>query len=149
PDDPRITYIKSIATPADIGRNPSTWKRLTSFVTGESGDREAFEKPIGIALDETGNLCLTDTGNNSIYFCDLAHKYWRRSQRVNKTPFSSPVAVARRNSTFYVADSEQGKVFAFEDNGRDALTLSAPLQRPVGLAIAGDALFVVDSQAHA
>ena len=148
PDEPRIAYIKSIASPADIGRSPSNWKRITSFITGESGDREALEKPFGLALDETGNLCLTDTGNNSVYYCDLVRKSWRRSHRVNKTPFTSPVAIVRRNSIFYVADSELGEVFAFEENGREVFALSAPLQRPVGLASAGDGLFVVDSQAH-
>ena len=76
PDDPRISYVKSISTPADIGRSQSGWKRVVGFITGESAEGEGLMKPFGIALDETGNLCLTDTGNNSVYFTDFGRKQW-------------------------------------------------------------------------
>jgi len=149
PDEPRIAYVKSIATPADIGRSPSSFKRMVGFITGESAERDNMVKPFGVALDETGNLCLTDTGNNSVLYCDLLHKQWRRWPGVDKTRFASPVAIVKKNGTFYVADSELGKVIAFDENNRALFTITEPLQRPAGLALAGDSLFVVDSQAHA
>src|SRR5215471_15433861 len=65
PDEPRITYVRSISTPADIGRTPSGWKRVVGFITGGPAEQESLMKPFGIALDETGNLCLTDTGNKA------------------------------------------------------------------------------------
>src|SRR5437870_284512 len=78
PEAPRIRYVKSIASPADIGRSPSRWKRVVRFITGDSGERENLSKPFGVALDEAGNLCLTDTGNNTVCYCDLARRQWRR-----------------------------------------------------------------------
>src|SRR5438093_451015 len=37
PDAPRIRYVRSIASPADIGQGPSRWKRIVRFVTGDTG----------------------------------------------------------------------------------------------------------------
>lgn len=149
PDAPRIRYEKSISNPADIGRSPSTWKRVAGFFTGEAAERKSLVKPFGIALDEAGNLCLTDTGNNSVCYIDFERKQWTRWQGVGKARFACPVAIARRNGVFYVADSELGKVIAFGENGHEVFTIAAPLQRPAGLATSGDSLVVADSLAHA
>src|SRR5215475_7720902 len=91
PDPPRVTYVKSISDPGDIGRSPSAWKRVVGFITGGSSERERLLKPFGIALDEAGNVCLTDTGNNTVCHLDLAGKRWRRWSAVGKTSFLSPV----------------------------------------------------------
>src|SRR5439155_10969607 len=84
-----------------------------------------------------------------VCFADFAKKRWVRYPGAGKTRFASPVAVARRNGIFYVADSELGKVFAFGDDGKARFEIADPLKRPVGLAIANGALYVVDVQAHA
>ena len=149
PDEPRVRFVRSIASPVDLGHSPSIWKRVGRFFTGETGEREHLLKPFGVALDEAGNLCVTDTGNNTVCYCDFARKQWRRWEGVGKTNFLSPVAVARRNGIFYVADSELGRVFAFGDDGKEVFTISRPLQRPAGLTLAGDSLVVADAQAHA
>src|SRR5215472_14159803 len=96
PDPPRVTYIKSISNPSDIGRSPSALKRVVRFITGGPSEREGLLKPFGIALDEVGNICLTDTGNNTAYHLDLAGKRWRRWSAAGKKLFMSPVAIACR-----------------------------------------------------
>lgn len=149
PDEPRVVYVRSIRSPRDIGQNPSLFTRVGHWITGEKSGSLSLQKPFGLALDESGNLCIADTGADRIYFCDFARRQWRNYDGVGKTRFASPVAVARRNKIFYVADSQPGKVFAFGDNGKPVWEISSPLVRPVGLATAGDALAVVDSQAHA
>jgi len=148
PDQPRVVFVKTISGPADIGQTPSVWRRFANWVTGETGESLRFQKPFGVALDETGNLCVTDTGANTVCYCDFARKQWRRWKTAGEIQFQSPVAVARRNGIFYVADSQLGKVLAFRDSGRLAFEIASPLKRPVGLAIDGDALVVADSQAH-
>lgn len=149
PDEPRVAYLRSIHSPGDIGQTPSFFTRVGHWMTGEKGQGLSLQKPFGLALDESGNLCITDTGADRICFCDFIRKQWRIYDSVGKTRFASPVAVARRNGVFYVADSQLAKVFAFSDDGKPLWEISAPLVRPVGLAIADDALAVVDSQAHA
>ncbi|PWU14684.1 MAG: 6-bladed beta-propeller [Verrucomicrobia bacterium] len=148
PDQPRIRYVRSIATPADIGSGPGRWKRVVNFFTGETTEEERFAKPFAVALDEAGNLCLADTGKNAVYYFDLAHKKWHRWTAAGKQAFAFPVAVACRKGVFYVADSELGKILAFGEDGREVLTIAAPLQRPAGLAFLGDSLIVADSQAQ-
>jgi DNA-binding beta-propeller fold protein YncE len=148
PDEARVAFVKTISGPADVGQSLSVWHRLSNWVTGETGESQRLQKPFGVALDESGNLCLTDTGNGTVCYCDFARKQWRSWKAAGKIRFQSPVAVARRNGIFYVADSELGEVLAFRDDGRLVFEISKPLQRPVGLAIAGDALVVADSQAH-
>ena len=149
PDEARIAYVGSISSPADIGLSPSGFKRAMNFLTGTAPERHRFIKPLGIALDESGNLCVTDTGNNTVSYLDLKKKTWRHWEAVGKTRFAAPVSIARKTGIFYVADSELGKVFVFGEDGREVLTISKPLQRPVGLAISGESLAVVDSQTHA
>jgi DNA-binding beta-propeller fold protein YncE len=148
PDEPRIAYVKSIATPRDIGRSPSAWKRAISFITGAADERESLVKPLGIALDEAGNVCITDTGNNTVCYLDLAGKRWRRWAAAGKTRFESPVSVARAGDIFYLADSELGIVLAFREDGREVFRISSPLKRPAGVAVVGDSLAVADSAAH-
>jgi len=149
PDEPRITCVQNIHGPRDIGQRPSAWRAVANWITGDTGESLNLHKPFAVALDETGNLCLTDTDDKLVCYVAFSHKKWRRYDGVGKIKFSSPVAVARRNGIFYVADSELARVFAFGENGKAVFEISAPLKRPVGLAIAGDALYVVDSQAHA
>jgi sugar lactone lactonase YvrE len=149
PDEPRVVYLRSLRSPADVGQSPSFFKRLGNWITGENGASVSLQKPFGLALDETGNLCVTDTGANRVYYCDFNRKQWRSFDGVGKTKFTSPVAVARKDGVFYVADSQLGKVFAFRDNGKAVWEISTPLARPVGLAIANDSLAVVDSKTHA
>lgn len=148
PAEPRLAYVESIVGPADIGQGPSLWSQVSVWFSGKSAQREHLLKPFGVALDENGNLCLTDTGAGTVCYCDFARKHWRRWDSIGKTRLLSPVAVARQNGIFYVADSELGKVFAFGDDGREVFEISAPLERPAGLAIAPGTLYVADSQTH-
>jgi len=149
PNEPRIAYVESLRGPRDIGQMPSRFRTLENWITGESAENLNLRKPFAVALDEKGNLCVTDTDARLVCFLDFARKNWRQYTGVGKMKFASPVAVARRNGTFFVADSELGKVFAFGDNDKLLFELGAPLKRPVGLAITAESLFVVDSQAHA
>jgi len=149
PDQPRIAYVRSVHMPRDIGQSLSVFTRIGHWITGENSSSQALQKPFGLAVDESGNLCVTDTGSKLVCFLDFKNKKWRRYAAVGKTAFDSPVAVARHNGIFYVADSGLGEVLVFGNNGKPIFTITQPLLRPVGLAIAGDSLAVVDSQSHA
>jgi DNA-binding beta-propeller fold protein YncE len=149
PDQPRITYVRSLHNPRDIGQSLSIFTRFGHWLTGENGESVALQKPFGLALDESGNLCIADTGANLICYLDFKNRKWRRYPAAGKTTFVSPVAVMKHNGIFYVADSALGKVLAFRENGKSAFEMTNSLTRPVGLAINGDSLAVVDSQAHA
>jgi len=149
PNEPRIAFVGNLQGPHDIGQSRSVWHVMADWVTGDTGENLNLRKPFAVAVDESGNLCLTDTDARLVCYADFTKKKWRRYAGVGPTRFSSPVAVARRHGVFYVADSELAKVFAFGDDGHAIFEISAPLKRPVGLTLTADALYVVDSVAHA
>ncbi len=148
PDDAAVVYVRDISRPADIGAKPPFFSRLADWITGVGRDKGRLDKPFGLALDDAGNLLVTDTGANAVCFLDLSRKKWIRWESVGKIRFQSPVAVARHGPTIFVADSALGKVLAFDEKGKLQFEITRELERPSGLAILGDKLFVTDSKRH-
>ncbi|MEW6719742.1 MAG: 6-bladed beta-propeller [Thermodesulfobacteriota bacterium] len=149
PADARVVYVRSVAAPGDLGMRPSFFRRVANFLTGGRDGTEPLVKPFGIALDEDGNLCVTDTGVGAVSFFDLGGNRYRRFEEIGKLRFVAPVAVVKRNGIFYVADSGLASVLAFDTQGNLRIRIQAELERPSGLAIAGEKLYVADAQAHA
>jgi sugar lactone lactonase YvrE len=148
PAAPCVVYVKSISGPADLGIKPPVLSRFADWITGSGHDRSRLQKPFGLALDDAGNLLLTDMGANAVCCFDRAGKKWLRWEQAGKTRFASPVAVARHRDTVFVADSVLGKVLAFNLKGKLLFEITRELERPSGLAISRDKLYVADSQRH-
>jgi sugar lactone lactonase YvrE len=148
PAEPRIIYVRNITSPADLGIKRPVLSRVAGWITGASADSAQFVKPFGVALDDAGNLLVTDTGANVACCLDRARKKWLRWQQAGKTRFECPVAIARRGNTAFVADSVLAKVFALDEKGKLLFEITRELERPSGLAVAGDRLFIADAQRH-
>jgi len=148
PAQPDIVYVRQIAIPKDIGAKAPFFTRLANAITGTPADAKQLVRPFGLSLDADGNLVITDTGANAVYLLDLTHKKWLRWNTVDGNPFVVPVAAVHHAQTCFVADSGLGKVIAFDEKGRKQFELTTGLARPVGLAIMGDRLLVVDSELH-
>ena len=148
PAEPCVVFVQSITCPADVGIKPPTLKRFARWITGGDQDTGQLVKPFGIALDEAGDVLVTDTGANVVCCLDRARKKWWRWEQAGKTRFASPVAVARHRDTVFVADSGLGKVLAFELSGKLLFEITRELERPSGLTISGEKLFIVDAQRH-
>ncbi len=148
PAEPYIVYVRALAGPPDIGVKPFVLLRFANWITGVRADKNNLDKPFGLSLDAAGNLLVTDTGANTVSYLDLAHKKWRQWNSVGKQHFLSPVAAVHHGQTFYVADSALGKVLAFDEKGKSRFAITNELERPAGLALAGDRLIIADSQRH-
>jgi hypothetical protein len=148
PAEPRVAYVRSIQSPADLGIKRSMFKRVAAWISGVGSESAQFVKPFYVALDDAGNLLLTDTGANAVCCLDHSRKKWLRWEQAGKIRFQSPVAAARHRDAIYVADSGLGKVLVFSPEGKLRVEITRELERPAGLAIAGDKLFVVDAQRH-
>lgn len=149
PEVPRISYVQSILRPADIGIKFSAFTRFGHWVTGSEKGNEPLLKPFGLALDESDNICVTDTGANAVCYYDRAKKKWHRWTKLGNVRLALPVAVAKRNGTFFVADSVLARVIAFNEGGKIIFQITNHLGRPSGLAILNERLFVADAQRHA
>ncbi len=148
PDPERVTYVRSVCSPADLGIKVSVFGRIGRWLTGSDKGNEMLVKPFGIAVDELDNICVTDTGTATITYFDRAKKKARRWGKVGTIRFVSPVAVARHNGLFYVADSGLGNVVVFNEAGKLVQQITNHLERPSGLAVLKNQLYVVDSQRH-
>jgi hypothetical protein len=148
PEEPRIGYVQAITRPDDLGIKRSSLSRFARWVTGSGKGSEMLVKPFGIAVDDKDNLCLTDTGANTVCYFDRANKKWHRWDHLGKLRFISPVAIAKLNDVFYVADSGRGSVVAFNEGGKLLFEITNKLERPSGIAIVAGQLFVTDSRRH-
>ena len=147
PAEPRVAYVQSIAGPADAGVRPSRWGRFVRLLTGADKGAEGLVKPMGIGVDDAGILSVTDTGAGAVCLFDRPHARYLRWLSIGQIKLVSPVAVVSKDGTFFVADSALQKVLAFDGNGMLLFELPG-LERPSGLAIQGEKLFVVDAQVH-
>src|SRR5208283_5339393 len=100
-------------------------------------------------LDEHDNLCVTDTGTRTVSYYDRTRKKSRCWSEVGGIRFGLPVAVAKRNECFYVADTALGQVVVFNEAGKVLRRITNHLERPAGLAVVKEQLCVADSQRHA
>lgn len=149
PQSARIAYERSIGAPADLGVKRSAFGRFADWLTGETRGSGAFVRPFGVALDEAGNLCVTDTASRSVGCFDGEKAKWYRWDHLGKLDFESPVGVAKAGDVLYVADSGLREVIVFEVSGKIRFRLREPLLRPVAVLVAGERLLVADSELHA
>lgn len=144
PAAPRIRYVGSLG--ADLDVKPSRWSRVWNAVTGKGTVSAQLIRPLGIALDEAGNICLADPGAGAVFLLDNTRGRLIRWTRIGDIEFSSPVAVAKRGDTIFVADTGRGDVVAFTQDGGLLFDITNTLVRPAGLALAGNRLLVADAQ---
>lgn len=144
----RIITVGTYSSAAELGMGPTMADRILTFFTGASRGRERFSQPFGLAVDEEGNLCLSDTGTKAVWFFDLKRSRGLRWDEIDRVPFGQPVAVAKARGILYVADAGLGQVVAFDVAGHARFRLKTPLIRPAGLALFGEKLYVADAGAH-
>ncbi len=148
PEPPRISYVRSLARPADLGIKRSGFSRFGQWLTGSQKGNEDFVKPFGLAFDENDNLCVTDTGANTVSYYDREARKWHAYEKAGKLRFGSPVGVAKRGTILFVADSGLGSLLGFDVDGKLRFQMTNRLERPSGIALLPDELVVSDAQRH-
>ena len=144
PEPPRIRFVENLARPTDFGFKQSALRRFSNWLFGSQKGDVPFQAPFAIALDESGNLALTDMAFATVGCYERKEKKWYQWQEIGGVRFRSPVGVAKHGRTIFVADSELGVVLAFDLKARLQFIIDAPLKRPVGLCVTGDHLCVAD-----
>ncbi|MFQ5852444.1 MAG: 6-bladed beta-propeller [Candidatus Binatia bacterium] len=149
PENPRIQYIRSIATPEDLGITKSFFSKVFEFFFGKSEER--VRQPYGVASDSEGRVYIADSGLRIVHVFDLpGGKYWS-IRGTSQEEFQFPVGVALdKEGRLYVSDAERGVVIGFDRGGSAFLRISEGLQRPAGLAfnLKNGLLYVTDVLRH-
>jgi DNA-binding beta-propeller fold protein YncE len=150
PAQPRVRFVRNVASPADWGLTRGAMQGVIDRFTGEKPFR--FVRPTGVAQRD-GTLYVADPGAQALVILDMSQSREIVVSRVGNEALASPVAVALGpDGGVIVADSALGKVFVLDAKGalRHAIGGESRLTRPAGLAYDAGArrLYVADAAAH-
>ncbi len=151
----KLTFERSFGSEKDVLGKPGFWTRVVNVVAGEP-EYKWVVRPYSIAVDSRGRAVVTDPGAAGIHIFDIArHKYKfieRKDQE--KDAMRAPQCVALdAQDNIYVTDSEAGKIFVFDANGRYRHALGSLkggegyFKRPTGIAVdsAAQRIYVTDT----
>ncbi len=166
-DGRKLVWETSFASDRDIKKKPGFWTKVLNVVAGEP-DRYFMVRPYSIAVDSHGRAIVTDPGAMGIHIFDFEqHKYKFIDHKKEKEPLRSPQCVAvDAADNIYVTDSETGRIFVFDPNGKFKRTIGSLkrgegfFKRPTGIAVDSaaqriyvsdtlrDQIFVLDMNGH-
>jgi hypothetical protein len=150
PAQARLTFVRSISRPVDLGFTKGFFARLVEVIFGE--EQEHLVRPISV-VDVNKVLYVGDPGAGGVHEFDRTAGRYRliRAEGGNRLP--SPVGLAvGEGGAVYVADSALGAVFVIKPNQQYALRLpiAEVLTQPTGIAFDSVTreLYVVDTSSH-
>ena len=149
PDQARVRFIMSLATPADAGVRRSTFRRFLDAVFGHAESRVL--QPYGVAVDAARRVYVSDTRAHGVHVFDPGRRRYEFIRSVGRTALRTPTGITvDGGGNLYIADSELGVVFSLDPSRRERWRTRQPLLRPTGLALnsADSLLYVVETQGH-
>lgn len=146
PAPPRVRYLHTIESAADLGFEVPAVEKLFALVVGK-GDT-SLTRPYGIAV-KGRLLAIADPGAGVVHLLDLKGQYHKRLFLVGETSLISPVGIAIGGEYLFVSDSALNKVFVLDLQGVLVRELDG-LERPTGLAFDPETqrLYVAETLAH-
>ncbi len=152
PLEPRIRYVASYATPADVGREKGFWRKVWEFIRGED-EFEKVLRPMAVTTDSQERILVADTRLKRVHIFDRRKKEYSYIAQTGKETFLLPIGIAvDGRDHIYIADGERKKIFVFRPDGEFDHVLRGldELGRPSSLAIDRDRqrLYVADVTRH-
>jgi DNA-binding beta-propeller fold protein YncE len=135
PAPPRIEFVQSLATGADVGTGRSAGNWLLDLVGGPRPARDRLAEPMGVAVSDDGaRVYVADHAQDTVFVFDLAKG---RVRRLGPEPIGRPlgVAVDGEERVWVVEQARRGVSLFAPDGRRLAFVGHATLERPVGLAL--------------
>jgi len=148
PAPARISYVRAIEKPQDIGVTKGFFTKVFEFIAGARNDE--MIKPYGITVDSTGRIISVDTSLKRIHIYDLQNHDYTYIDEAGNFILSTPIAATvDADDNIYVTDSSAGTVFVYNKKGKFLRALTG-LTRPTGIAIdkVAKKMFVADTGAH-
>jgi DNA-binding beta-propeller fold protein YncE len=155
PDAPRIRYVGSLSTEADLKAAKSPLASLGEVLFGKNSVRSMLSPYAVYANGSRVFVC--DSNAQVVHAFDLetrAYAQWRPDSEGSASTlrFSQPIGItADPEGRLYVSDSVAATIFIFDPSGRCLGDIGfGTLKRPSGIAFdaAGDRLLVVDTGHH-
>lgn len=150
PATPRVRLAALFPDPDAPPPPRSRWRALLELVTGidpEERKRDALVRPFGVAVTPDGATLVADPDAPAVVRVDAKGAVSRLACK--KREWSSPMAVAPGPAgAVYVVDAGAAEIVRIEPDGRCAALGAGSLERPVGVAVDGERLVVVDPPRH-
>jgi DNA-binding beta-propeller fold protein YncE len=151
----KLSYERSFSNEYDVKPKRGFWTKVLDVVIG-APDYKSMVRPYGIATDSKGRIIITDPGAHGVHIFDFAKEKYKflSRQDTEKNPLVSPQCVTvDAQDKIYVTDSESGKIFVFDSNGKFERTIGSLkygegfFKRPTGIAVdsAAQRIYVSDT----
>ncbi|MHC4356668.1 MAG: 6-bladed beta-propeller [Planctomycetota bacterium] len=151
PERPRIRYLGTLSTEADLKREVSLGQGLGELFFGKK-EIGVLVAPYAVAVDAESRLFAADTAGAVIHIFDLrTRKYKQFSELGGDQKLAKPVGLTLIGDWVYVVDSALRKVCVFDKNGRFIFSFGSDrFARPSGIAYwPGDkTVYVADTAGH-
>lgn len=147
PYEARIRFIQSISSSLDFGIKKNWLKKVIDSLTGKEESENLMLRPHGIYVQEE-KIYVTDPGLFLVHIFDQKKKNYFQITDTKNQHLISPIGVAIDiNGKIYISDSYLKKIFIFNDDGKYLGEIGSDkvFERPTGLAIYKDRLYVVDT----
>ncbi len=150
----RLTFERSFRSEREVKPKRGFFAKVIDVVAG-APDYHGMVRPYSVVTDSHGRIIVTDPGAFGVHIFDFEQqKYKFLSRREAKEPLESPQCVAvDRQDNIYVTDSDAGKIFVFNANGKFQRTIGSLkggegfFKRPTGIAVDSDSqrIYVSDT----
>ncbi len=151
----KLTYERSFSLEREVKPKRSFWTKVIDVIAGEP-DFHYLVSPYSVVTDSHGRIIVTDTAARGVHIFDFTlQKYKFLSRRdTDRDPLMVPqCAAVDAQDNIYVTDSETGRIFVWDANGKFRRTIGSLkggegyFKRPTGIAVdsAAQHIYVTDT----
>jgi len=151
----KLSFERSFSTDRDVKPKKGFFTKVFDFVVGEP-DLHFLVRPYSVVTDSRGRIIVTDPGAQGVHIFDFAQQKYKFIERRDKSKDAmlAPQCVAVDDKdNLYVTDSESGKIFVFNAEGKYQHALGSLkggegfFKRPTGIAVdsAEQRIYVTDT----
>jgi DNA-binding beta-propeller fold protein YncE len=152
----KLSFERSFSTDRDVKPKKGFFTKVFDFVVG-APDLHFLVRPYSVVTDSRGRVIVTDPGAQGVHIFDFAQQKYKFIERRDKSKDAmlAPQCVAvDASDNIYVTDSESGKIFVFNAEGKYQHALGSLkggegfFKRPTGIAVdsAEQRIYVTDTQ---
>ena len=151
----KLSFERSFNTDRDVKPKKGFFTKVFDFVVG-APDLHFLVRPYSVATDSRGRIIVTDPGAQGVHIFDFAqqkYKFIERSDKSKDAMLAPQCVAVDDKDNIYVTDSESGKIFVFNADGKYQHALGSLkggegfFKRPTGIAVdsAEQRIYVTDT----